>query len=287
MKELRLSARGWRRSRRRYVALATALLVASGIGVAAASAGNAGDGPRRSDNSALRPAAVADPGSGPLSRAQERRAAQLARSAPVSAPVSGPASGPVSAAPSTPGRTATPRRTATAERDVRGAAGAEVLDSSRLPLAKGAAASRVQARVELYDYATDSLLTRTVDLSTGRVTGTLRRHGVQPPPTADEARQALAVILADRRLGPGLRTDYTAATGKALTGPSQLVVQAMTYRTHAGTGPAATAARDPLAVCGTHRCVQLFVRVPDGGPWIDTSRLVIDLSARRVAVVRL
>jgi hypothetical protein len=32
--------------------------------------------------------------------------------------------------------------------------------------------------------------------------------------------------------------------------------------------------------------VQLLTRVPDG-KWIDTSRIVIDLSARRVAVIDL
>lgn len=272
MREIRLPIGRRLGLRRRYIAGAVALLAVTGFG-AALTAVDAGSNTGISRHSET---VAADSDAGRLTPAQERRAAELAGGS--AAGTSGRPGAPGSPATAGGGGTAGPARTA--ERDVHGGAGAEVLDSAGLPLPKGTPAGRhTMAQVDLYDYATDSLLTRDVDLSTGQVAGTVRRHGVQPPPVADEVRQALALLLADPRLGPGLRTDYTAETGKPLRGPAQLAAQGMTYR--AGQAAGASVAR-----CGVHRCVQLFVRVP-GGKWIDTSRVVIDLSARRVAVISL
>jgi hypothetical protein len=276
------------RHRRRYAAVVVALLAASGLGAGLASAAKSDrSSTARQDGTAT--VAVADAGTGPgtgtgpLTAAQQRQAADLARD---SAP--GAVNGRSATTPTrTPATGGTAEPGAPAERDVHGRAGAEVLDSTRLPLAKDAPAQpHVVAQVDLYDYATDSLLTRDVDLSTGQVTGTVRQRGVQPPPTADEVKQALALLLADPRLGAGLRTDYAAETGKTLTSPSQFAVQGLTYRTYANPASGGAPGGNPVAQCGAHRCVQLFVRVP-GGKWIDTSRIVIDLSARRVAVIKL
>jgi hypothetical protein len=39
-----------------------------------------------------------------------------------------------------------------------------------------------RADVTFYDYRDDTLVTRTVDLGTGKVVSTGTQHGVQPPP---------------------------------------------------------------------------------------------------------
>ncbi|MEU1805435.1 hypothetical protein [Streptomyces sp. NPDC019937] len=171
------------------------------------------------------------------------------------------------------------------EKNAAGGSGAEVLDTRRPPRAKSAAASAPdsEAEVQLYDYASDSLITRLVDLRSGKVVRSTRQHDVQPPPTLAEVRQAVKVILADRRLGDGMRASYRAETKKRLTSPSQLRIQGMSFL---GTRAKGVKGAEQVARCGTHRCVQLFVRIP-GGKWIDTSRIVIDLSAGRTAVIGL
>ncbi|MFF7651504.1 hypothetical protein ACFZCY_16845 [Streptomyces sp. NPDC007983] len=171
------------------------------------------------------------------------------------------------------------------EKNAAGGSGAEVLDTRRPPRAKSAAASAPdsEAEVQLYDYASDSLITRLVDLRSGKVVRSSRQHDVQPPPTLAEVRQAVKVILADRRLGDGMRASYRAETKKRLTSPSQLRIQGMSFL---GSRAKGVKGAEQVSRCGTHRCVQLFVRIP-GGKWIDTSRIVIDLSARRTAVIGL
>jgi hypothetical protein len=172
------------------------------------------------------------------------------------------------------------------EKNAAGGSGAEVLDTRRPPRAKSAAPASVpdsEAEVQLYDYASDSLITRVVDLRSGKVLRSTRRHEVQPPPTLAEVRQAAKIILADRRLGDGMRASYTAETKKRLTSPSQLRIQGLSFL---GSRARGVKGAEQVSQCGAHRCVQLFVRVP-GGKWIDTSRIVIDLSARRTAVIGL
>ena len=93
----------------------------------------------------------------------------------------------------------------------------------------------------------------------------------------------MKIILADRRLGEGMRASYKAETKKRLTSPSQLRIQGMAFL---GSRAEGSKGAEQVAQCGTHRCVQLFVRIP-GGKWIDTSRIVIDLSAGRTAVIGL
>jgi hypothetical protein len=139
------------------------------------------------------------------------------------------------------------------------------------------------ADVYLYDYASDTLINRLVDLGTGRVERSSRQHGVQVPPTAAEVTRALEVVMADPRLGKGIRADYRAQTSKPLTKPSQLHAQGMAFLASRATGVEGSG---KVARCGVHRCVQLFVRIPRG-KWVDTSRIVIDLSADRAAVIGL
>ncbi|RNG19012.1 Tat pathway signal sequence domain protein [Streptomyces botrytidirepellens] len=164
--------------------------------------------------------------------------------------------------------------------DVTGGKGPEQLSTDLAELTPdevGAAAPPRRADVTYYDYSDDTYVTKTVDLGSGKVERTDTQRGVQPPPNRDEAREAARLLIADK-LGQELKKDFKDATGKALTSPDQLTVTGFVYRTGVdGPGPAAT--RD----CGKHRCVRLFTKVTDGGPWIDTRQLVIDLSARSVA----
>ncbi|CAM5717369.1 hypothetical protein SANTM175S_07697 [Streptomyces antimycoticus] len=100
--------------------------------------------------------------------------------------------------------------TAGGERNAAGGSGAEPLDTHRAPRAKSASsAPDSRAEVQLYDYASDTLITRLVDLRSKKVLDSARQHGVQPPPTLAEAREAVKVVLADPRLGPGMRDSYT------------------------------------------------------------------------------
>ncbi|MGI5194039.1 Tat pathway signal sequence domain protein [Streptomyces sp. CA-288835] len=133
-----------------------------------------------------------------------------------------------------------------------------------------------RAEVSFYDYKDDALVTKTVNLDTGKVEATDTQEGVQPPLSRDENVEAAELLIADP-LGAGLKADYKDATGNELTKPDQLLLNSMVYRANPGT-PAA------LADCGEHRCLRLFVKVKNG-PWIDTRDLVIDLSARKIAKV--
>ncbi|MGW1540797.1 Tat pathway signal sequence domain protein [Streptomyces sp. NPDC002309] len=131
-----------------------------------------------------------------------------------------------------------------------------------------------RAEVSFYDYADDTLVTRTVNLDTGKIERTARQQGVQPPLSRDEATEAARLLIADP-LGAGLRADHKDATGKELTSPDQLLLNSMVYRATPGAQPAV------LDRCGEHRCVRLFPKVKNG-PWIDARHLVVDLSARKV-----
>ncbi|MET9969762.1 Tat pathway signal sequence domain protein [Streptomyces sp. NPDC006356] len=131
-----------------------------------------------------------------------------------------------------------------------------------------------RADVTYYDYRDDTLVTKTVDLDTGKVVDTTTQQGVQPAPSRTEAAEAASLLIADP-LGAGLKADYKDATGKELTSPAQLRLSGGIHQSTPGAQPAA------LDKCGEHRCVRLFTKVKNG-PWIDTRHLVIDLSARKV-----
>ncbi|MGV9246403.1 Tat pathway signal sequence domain protein [Streptomyces sp. NPDC003710] len=131
-----------------------------------------------------------------------------------------------------------------------------------------------RADVTFYDYKDDALVTRTVDLETGKVERTATQHGVQPPLVPDENAEAARLLIADP-LGAGLKADYKDATGKDLASPGQLMLTSIVYRASPGAQPAV------LDRCGQHRCVRLFPKVPNGS-WIDSRSFVIDLSARKV-----
>ncbi|MFF2848335.1 Tat pathway signal sequence domain protein [Streptomyces sp. NPDC058001] len=132
-----------------------------------------------------------------------------------------------------------------------------------------------RAEIVLYDYKSDAVITRTVDLTTGKIEDSTTARGVQPPPSQGELTEAARLLIGDR-LGKDLKDDYRHATGKQLTDPGQLELSGMVFRKE-------TVQRVPaaLADCGTHRCLRIVAKVKKG-PWIDTRAMVIDLSARTV-----
>lgn len=132
-----------------------------------------------------------------------------------------------------------------------------------------------RAEVSFYDYKADALVTKTVNLDTGKVEQTSTEHGVQPPLSRAEYAEAAKILIADP-LGAGMKADYKDATGKELGSPDQLLLNGAVYRATPGAQPAV------LDQCGEHRCVRLFPKVKNG-PWIDARSFVIDLSARKVA----
>ncbi|MEV1026580.1 Tat pathway signal sequence domain protein [Streptomyces sp. NPDC050264] len=163
-------------------------------------------------------------------------------------------------------------------RDVEGDRGPQHLSTNLTeidPGLTGAAAGQRRADVVSYDYKSDSVITKTVNLDTGKVEDTQSDQGVQPPPSRAELAEATGLLIADR-LGADLKSDYKDATGKRLTNAAQLQLSGMVFRK-------ATVADVPsdLTACGEHRCLRVVVKV-ENGPWIDTRALVVDLSARTV-----
>nr|WP_206325026.1 MULTISPECIES: Tat pathway signal sequence domain protein [unclassified Streptomyces] len=135
-----------------------------------------------------------------------------------------------------------------------------------------------RAQVRFYDYARDELVTRTVDLATGKVETTAARRGVQPSAHPEELRAALELILASP-LGKGVEEDYRDATGTELTSADQLWFNGDVYRTYREKN-----VPEALSRCGEHRCVRLVTKVRNGA-WIDTRNIIVDLSAKNVVRV--
>ncbi|MFE3452254.1 hypothetical protein ACFXJ8_25365 [Nonomuraea sp. NPDC059194] len=125
-----------------------------------------------------------------------------------------------------------------------------------------------RAEAYLYDYAADAVIVRTVDLGAGKVVEEARGRGVQPPPSRREELRAAELLLAHPRLGAGVRQSFRKAAGRELASPSDLALRGLIYSPERGP-------------CATHRCLRLFVRLPNG-TFLDTSRIVIDLSAKKV-----
>ncbi|MET9373714.1 Tat pathway signal sequence domain protein [Streptomyces sp. NPDC002992] len=170
---------------------------------------------------------------------------------------------------------------ASAQRDVDGGRGPQHLATELadpLPEEIDEPGAPRRAEVRFYDYGRDELITRTVNLGTGKVEHSGVQRGVQPSAHPEELREALKLILASP-LGKGVREDYQDATGKALTSPDQLWFNGDVYRTYREAKVPAQ-----LAACGEHRCVRLVTKILNGS-WIDTRNLIVDLSARTVTRV--
>ncbi|MGV9308698.1 hypothetical protein ACWENQ_00055 [Nonomuraea sp. NPDC004354] len=125
-----------------------------------------------------------------------------------------------------------------------------------------------RAEAYIYDYGNDTLTVRTVDLGQSRVVEETTGRGVQPPPSRREELRAAELLLADPALGQGVRQSFRKAAGRELASPSDLALRGLIYSPERGP-------------CRTHRCLRLFVRLPNG-TFLDTSRIVLDLSAKQV-----
>lgn len=168
---------------------------------------------------------------------------------------------------------------AAAQRNVEGGRGPQHLATELAdPLPGEQSGGPRRAEVRFYDYGRDELVTRTVNLDTGKVERSGAQRGVQPSAHPEELRAALGLILASP-LGKGVKEDYKDATGKELTSADQLWFNGDLYRTYREAKVPA-----PLAKCGEHRCVRLVTKVLNGA-WIDTRNLIVDLSARTVTRV--
>lgn len=192
-----------------------------------------------------------------------------------------PVSGGTGRDPLTPGELQQARAAAAsglAGTDVNGAAGPEYLSFElAAPRAgeTGPDAPR-RASVYFYDYTAEKLIKRVVNLRTGAVEGTFAAARMQPAPSAQETAKAMEIFLAS-----GLSADFKARFGRSAGRPFSTASQVQTTATAYTARPADTGADQ----CGKSRCVQLFTRVP-GGPFIDITDIVIDLSGRTVARLR-
>ncbi|MER8044772.1 Tat pathway signal sequence domain protein [Streptomyces sp. NPDC094032] len=168
---------------------------------------------------------------------------------------------------------------AAAQKNVEGGRGPQHLATELAdPLPGEPSSGPRRAEVRFYDYGRDELITRTVNLDTGKVEQSGAQRGVQPSAHPEELREALGLILASP-LGKGVKEDYKDATGKELTSAGQLWFNGDVYRTYREANVPAQ-----LAKCGEHRCVRLVTKVLNGA-WIDTRNLIVDLSARTVTRV--
>ncbi|WP_395367625.1 Tat pathway signal sequence domain protein [Streptomyces sp. YH02] len=165
---------------------------------------------------------------------------------------------------------------AAAQQNVEGGRGPQHLGTDLADPLPGDGTRR--AEVRFYDYGRDELITRTVDLTTGKVEKSGAQRGVQPSAHPEELREALELILASP-LGKGVKEDYEDATGKKLTTTAQLWFNGDVYRPYREANVPAQLTR-----CGEHRCVRLVTKVLNGA-WIDTRNLIVDLSARTVTRV--
>lgn len=134
------------------------------------------------------------------------------------------------------------------------------------------------AEAQLYDYRTDELVIERVDLASGKVTKSDRLKDRQPGASADELRRAVGLVLADPKLGPGLRAQYQAETGRSPASADDFHTRGFVFDAHHAEAATNAAA---FADCGRHRCFKVSLKLP-GGRWIDTRRVVVDMSAQRV-----
>ncbi|MFC7719366.1 hypothetical protein [Nonomuraea recticatena] len=76
-----------------------------------------------------------------------------------------------------------------------------------------------RAEAYIYDYSTDTLIVRTVDLGSSKVIEETKGRGVQPPPSKREELRAAELLLADPKLGAGVRQSFRKAAGRELASP--------------------------------------------------------------------
>jgi hypothetical protein len=153
------------------------------------------------------------------------------------------------------------RRAARASAAALPAPAPELLKVEREAPAKGAPADTARrARVDVYRYESDTLVTLVVDPATGRVVSTTTSTGVQLPLSANEQATAVLLALEDPTVGPRIAAEYRRVSGRTLTDPdAQLRVAALVFL-------ADSMPSRPLgnaSSCGAQRCAQLLLQTSD------------------------
>jgi Cu2+-containing amine oxidase len=133
-----------------------------------------------------------------------------------------------------------------------------------------------RADVYVYNYDRDVLVHAIVDIAARKVDSLELLEGVQLPLTQRERAAAILLALNDPSSGNAIREQFHHATGTALERAEQLQVGAWVF--NAAANPAAGGAE--LGGCGTRRCAQLILGVPD----VATLPIspIVDLSTSRV-----
>jgi hypothetical protein len=137
----------------------------------------------------------------------------------------------------------------------------ELLKVEREAPVKGARADAArQARVDVYRYETDTLVTLLVDPATGRVVSTTTSTGVQLPLSANEQATAVLMALEDPVVGARITAEYRRVTGRTLTDPdTQLIVAPLVFLADSMPSRSLGSA----SACGAQRCAQLLLSTSD------------------------
>ena len=115
------------------------------------------------------------------------------------------------------------------------------------------------ADVTSYDYDSDELITKVVDLDTNTVISTARTTEMQPPLADEELTRALSIVFEDPEELSILQTEYSRITGSQLSTIDQLQYKAFTFFADSMPG----VVNEASTVCGAQRCAQLVLYTHD------------------------
>ncbi len=135
----------------------------------------------------------------------------------------------------------------------------EILRVERFDAPKESAAATMRSgEVYFYDYTTDTLIHKVVDIATGAIT-TERWQGVQLPLTAREETRALELVAHDDALWQLIAARYATITGEPLLDIAQLETKVSLFVADAMPDQVNSAAQ----ACGQHRCAQVLLFTVD------------------------
>lgn len=115
------------------------------------------------------------------------------------------------------------------------------------------------ADVTSYDYDSDELITKVVDLNTNTVVSTTRNKEMQPPLADAELTRAISIVFEDPEELSILQNEYQRITGEQLSSIDQLHYKAFTFFADSMPG----VVNEASTVCGTQRCAQLVLYTHD------------------------
>lgn len=153
--------------------------------------------------------------------------------------------------------------------NVRGEAGPEFLYAD---LPDDVDSTGRSALVVLYDYTDDKAYHQLVNLKSGKVTRSQSAARLQPPLSADEAKEAITLAIdADQPLPFSRQFEESEGVPLVSTEQVSYVAGAWTYNNISSKGKE----------CGTDRCAHLFVKTPSG-TYLGTQDFVVNLSTGRI-----